>query len=200
MKHDNIPSGIDFNKLRDRAHQHSLEHGFYDGKPSNEHFLCLIVSEMMEAVEADRKGRHANRPGFELEISLPASPHEAATKEEIYDFWFQGHIKDTVEDELADVVIRCLDLAGANQINFDGIFMSLGMGLVNNGYNRPITELMWGLIGILADPTNDLAHKLQAAIIVMMGYAYNAETDLLWHIERKMEYNSHRPHKHGKKY
>ena len=50
---------VNWNKLRDWAHKTSVEHGFYEDKPSNIHFLCLIVSELMEAVEADRKNHRA---------------------------------------------------------------------------------------------------------------------------------------------
>lgn len=45
------------NELRDRAYKTACEHGFHDEELSNEHCLCLVISELMEAVEADRKGR-----------------------------------------------------------------------------------------------------------------------------------------------
>ena len=50
----------DLNKLAAEAHANAVEKGFWEGKPSNEHFLCLVISELMEAVEADR-GSHRNR-------------------------------------------------------------------------------------------------------------------------------------------
>lgn len=49
-------SNINLNELRDRAYKTACEHGFHDKRLSNEHHLCLIISELMEAVEADRKG------------------------------------------------------------------------------------------------------------------------------------------------
>lgn len=44
------------NNLRDRAYDNSCKHGFHDKKYSDEHFLMLIITEIGEAVNADRKG------------------------------------------------------------------------------------------------------------------------------------------------
>lgn len=51
---------MNLNKLRDKAYQCAVLHGWHEEKKSNRHWLCLVISELMEAVEADRKGRHAN--------------------------------------------------------------------------------------------------------------------------------------------
>ena len=48
---------MDLNELRDRAYKTACDHGFHDEELSNEHCLCLVISELMEAVEADRKGK-----------------------------------------------------------------------------------------------------------------------------------------------
>lgn len=50
-------SNIDLNILRDQAYKIACDHGFHDKELSNEHFLCLVISELMEAVQADRKGK-----------------------------------------------------------------------------------------------------------------------------------------------
>ena len=50
---------MNLNKLRDKAYQCAVAHGWHEENLSNEHFLCLVISELMEAVEADRKGKHA---------------------------------------------------------------------------------------------------------------------------------------------
>ena len=52
-------SKMNLNELRDKAYKTACEHGFHDQELSNNHFLCLVISELMEAVEADRKGRRA---------------------------------------------------------------------------------------------------------------------------------------------
>ena len=64
----------------------------------------LVITELSEAVEADRKGKRANVGCFNVfsDYNRPAG----------YAFSFESTIKDTIEDELADAVIRLLDLAG----------------------------------------------------------------------------------------
>ena len=53
-------STINLNELRDRAYKIARDHGFHDADWSNEHLLCLVISELMEAVEADRNDRLRN--------------------------------------------------------------------------------------------------------------------------------------------
>lgn len=52
-----IMEHINLNELRNRAYKTACEHGFHDKELSNEHLLCLVTSELMEAVEADRNER-----------------------------------------------------------------------------------------------------------------------------------------------
>lgn len=47
---------MNLNKLRDKAYKCAVAHGWHEEKKSNRHWLCLVISELMEAVEADRKG------------------------------------------------------------------------------------------------------------------------------------------------
>ena len=56
---------MNMNELRDLAYKNAVAHGWHEENLSDEHFLCLVISELMEAVEADRKGMHANRDVFE---------------------------------------------------------------------------------------------------------------------------------------
>ena len=45
------------NELRDRAYQCACKHGFHDKEYSDKHWLMLIITEISEAVDADRKGK-----------------------------------------------------------------------------------------------------------------------------------------------
>lgn len=104
------------NALRDRAYKNACEHGFHDTELSNEHLLCLVISELMEAVEADRKNRHSDREEYDRII------HDIPIGSAIYEYndWFriafENNIKGSVEEELADAAIRLLDLAGLRGI------------------------------------------------------------------------------------
>lgn len=92
------------NALKDKAHTWAVGHGFYDEIRPDAFYLGLVMSEAGEAVNADRKGMHADTKGFEA--------FEAAEKDFPFAENFKAHIKDSVEDEIADIVIRLLDYAG----------------------------------------------------------------------------------------
>lgn len=193
-------SRIDLNTLRDRAYKCACEHGFHDQERSNEHFLCLVVSELMEAVESDRKGKHF--PADEIE------EYNNLQKGKFYISVFKNYIKDTVEDELADAVIRLLDLSGLRDIdlsalqeplidkfNIDPEFISWKSQLENMSF----TERIFFMCSIL---TSEISINGIVKSAIMIGFL-NADIlgiDLLWHIDQKMKYNEFRPALHGKKY
>lgn len=186
---------INWNQLRDWAHKTSVEHGFYENNPSNIHFLCLIISELMEAVEADRKNQRAkthSKDGRRYEIFSDQTFHPGNIyfKEN-----FEVQIKNTLEDELADVVIRCLDLAGANSIN-----IPYGIPPAVSNPGNTFTEKIWFAVRILADSRASLTLKLHTTIGQCFQLAREYHIDLVWHIKKKMAYNSLRSPKHGKRY
>lgn len=59
---------MNLNELRDRAYKNAVAHGWHGEDKSHCHWLCLVISELMEAVEADRKGKKANKSRFNIEI------------------------------------------------------------------------------------------------------------------------------------
>lgn len=77
--------------------------------------LMLIVSELGEAIESDRKSRSANWEEFESQ--LQDHRRENIRELEGFKLAFEGNIKDTFEDEIADVIIRIFDLCGKMDID-----------------------------------------------------------------------------------
>ncbi|MGL5980777.1 MAG: hypothetical protein ACRCZY_07890, partial [Phocaeicola sp.] len=94
------------NNLRDKAYKAAKEKGFYNGNLSDKHYLCLVVTELCEAVQADRSGKRANMRAFELNQEV--HPDSIGWFAKDYELTISG----TVEDELADAVIRLLSFAG----------------------------------------------------------------------------------------
>ena len=97
-------------ELSKEIHNSNKEKGFWDKVRNFGETLMLVVTELAECMEADRKGNYAgNKPGYE-KYKLNADFDEG---------YFKLMIKDTVEDEVADGIIRLLDLSGAMNIDID---------------------------------------------------------------------------------
>lgn len=99
------------NKLRDEIHGHAISKGFWDKERETGTLLMLCVSELSEALEADRKGKFAKVKLYEAVDQIGRPSHDA--------FSFESTIKDTFEDEIADTIIRLLDLCGARGIDIE---------------------------------------------------------------------------------
>ena len=77
--------------------------------------LMLIVSELAEAQEALRKNDFTNKDRLPDLLNLTDKPEKNGEfKDE-----FGAFIKNTFEDELADAIIRILDLCGALDIDIE---------------------------------------------------------------------------------
>lgn len=90
------------NALKEQAYKTAVEHGFHEDVKPVTFYFGLVMSEAGEAINADRKGLHADAKAFEEDEAngLPFAEN------------FKKNVKDSVEDEIADIVIRLLDFAG----------------------------------------------------------------------------------------
>ena len=93
---------MEIKELLEKAHFAAKSKGFWNAPPNIGEKLMLIVSELSEALEADRKSKNADILMFEI-VERTGDDFYAA---------FSKHIKDTFEDEIADAVIRIFDLCG----------------------------------------------------------------------------------------
>lgn len=100
------------NILANEIHQNNKEKGFWDEKREIGTLLMLVVSELSEALEADRKNKHSDLYAFDYR-----EQDRECTEDVQYDF--QELIKDTFEDEIADVFIRMFDLVGHLEIDIE---------------------------------------------------------------------------------
>ena len=173
------------NYLRDKAYQCAVAHGWHEENLSDEHFLCLVISELMEAVEADRKGSHADIEAFnkyENRIDFEEN--------------FGRQIKGSVEEELADAGIRLLDLAGLRKAN-----LSITDELTIRDVS--FTEFVYCLCAYITNPDKShsdwLSEHISYSLSRLFSWCRYKDIDILWHIEQKMKYNELRPFMHGGK-
>lgn len=110
------------NELARTIYEDNKQRGFDAAKENVGQTLMLVVSELAEALEADRKGYYADVEAFESYLkycSSPASSILFRNPEEAYEESFENNIKNTFEDEMADTLIRVLDMCGALKIDIE---------------------------------------------------------------------------------
>ena len=184
-------------ELIKRAYSIAATHGFHDVDRSNAHFMMLVVSEIGEMVEADRKSRRVKLHGDDLDNTLRFNDFAPT---------FEHFVKDTLEDELADVVIRICDFLGTRHI--EPLILeetSTSDDWANLWGKDSINEQCYGLTKIITHidedtSIDDISRLLGASLAWCFDFADFHKFDLLWHVEQKMRYNETRSIRHGKNY
>ena len=187
----------ELNALKERAYKTAVAHGFHEEEKPDAYWLGLVMSEMGEAINADRKGMHADVVLFNDDLGkLPFKES------------FEAHIKDTVEDEIADIVIRMLDFAGLRgyklMVTAECSFASIT--IVGTFIKNGLPGTLFHLIGILSDSLDDNTTEVTVRVIInIISDCFDKMTggsdhDLWWFVEKKMKYNEQRPMLNGKRY
>lgn len=185
---------MNLNELRDEAYSIAKANGWHEQEHSDEHFIMLIITEIAEAVQADRKDKHADIAKFK-EWQGNSLPLSEETRIRRFKEDFEAYIKNSVEDELADVVIRCLDLAGLRKVELPPIRVG------HSNIRMDFTAFCFNTVHVAAMTKVPLKERLENIIERIFVYCESKSIDIGWFIEQKMKYNRLRPYMHGgKKY
>lgn len=188
----------ELNALKDKAYKTAVAHGFHEEERPDAYWFGLVMSEMGEAINADRKGLHADTKRFEEVMAMRCITPRVA---------FEENIKDSVEDELADIIIWLLDFAGMK-----GYKLYLDRDSFPDCHDALRTFEESGLPGlffIIMDNLSDAfdCGELQTCIydiICFFGDWFEKVTgsdhDLWWFVKQKMKYNETRAMLNGKRY
>lgn len=179
-------------------HENAVKHGWWDTKRSTGEVIALIHSELSEALEEARD----NRP---MMYVLGPNGEEICTP-----CYFNGRKPEGVAVELADAVIRVLDMAehvGMPLRDYDAVRQEWESV-------RDVAPKIFGdfctSIAFVHSIVSDLlrasiegdANEAISAVLGIIAYIeeYLAHRGLdLWQvIELKHNYNKGRPYKHGK--
>lgn len=98
---------MNFNELAKQIHEGNAARGFWEDERKLTEVVMLTVCELAEAIEADRGGKWVAESDL---IRYVNNPTPAV---------FRETIKDTVEDEIADAMIRLLDFSHKFGIDLD---------------------------------------------------------------------------------
>lgn len=121
----NMPLCKGLNQSAQKIFQNNKAKGFWDNEKNIGELLMLVTSELGEAMEAHRKGRFAEVKKFDEALIKSKITNEDPrysgniSSEIAYANHFKTWIKDTFEDEIADAVIRLLDLSAGLGIDLE---------------------------------------------------------------------------------
>lgn len=184
-------------KLQKEVHQIATEHGWHEEKKSNGLWMCLVMTEVAEAVEADRKGLFGMTADWKNLVENERKSRDA----EDFDAWlnkFQdAYINKSREAEMADIVIRLLDFANEAYGDKMGWYGWSGSAPINN--NDPIEDFPKNAINFVKFVLGSSPAQIVTSIKFVYIWAEQLGFDLDWHIDMKMQFNRTRPYKHGGK-
>lgn len=195
---------MDIKKLSRSIHKNNKSKGFWDKARNEGEVLMLVVTEISECLEADRKGHNGSIQLFEIDMARQSKfKYSKKRKLEIKRDFFEKHIKDSVGDELADAFIRMCDYCVGFKIDID--MESIERAAKTNGLEEKklenLGEELLGICGMLDNMHRSM--KLAYARLIFAHLIWLAEQlriPLEAHVKLKMWYNSTRPKMHGKKY
>lgn len=187
---------IKLNDLSQRAYETAKANGFHDEEHPLEHHLCLIITEIVEMVQADRKKRRIVMGAEGLKHIWDLNNNDKKLIRAMYDEFLCG----TFEEEVADTIIRVCDLA---QLLEATLIIDTDIKYIKTDVSRLQTT---GFAFILIQTiTNRMYHSdipllLKMVVEQMLLFAFSrgmTEREVFDTIEMKMEYNETRPAKHN---
>lgn len=187
-----------------QAHSTAKEKGFWNDVTIQFQDQCiiLIISEVTEALEALRKSNFGQIDKFNNCVS-----------DETFQSCFVDYIKDSFQDEMADVCIRIFDYAGGFKMDKEKRNKGIQHSSLIKHYAAEreilagekvehIPSYLLGIIRTLTDLKYGVWHtqylgEVLGKIHHLMDFLGH---DLEAHIELKMKYNATRGFKHGKSF
>ncbi len=190
-------------QLSSQAYDTAKAQGFYTDRTNITTALMLIITEMAEAVQADRKNKHGSIDDYESWLGT--------SEEHAYEYSLEG----TVESEFSDIAIRILSLLGwyndKHPVEFYQDTQLLNrINLSECKFTHDHLDLPRGLFRILSEtitlsdaeynPDWVITDLLQDTLCQVLALANYLGIDIISHIHLKMQYNEYRDHLHGYKY
>lgn len=159
--------------------------------------LMLVITEISEAVEALREKRFAVWKTYDNHNKIFNSDcgiERNRSKQVI----FEKYIKDTFEDEIADVFIRLFDLCGYLGIDIEKEIPDAIIKVETDNMMYCLLDITERIINIY--PEDGRESVIGYTIAALLAFCNHNNIDIEKHITAKMQYNKTRPKKHGKEF
>lgn len=205
----------ELNKMIAAANDIAEKQGLQEKNLSDNHYLMMIITEIVEAIQADRSGNKAMMKSFNVLVKEKGDdanfifPDGFGKERENFIFAYEKYIEGTVDGELADIVIRTMSFFGLRGMKFSPIEdLDASKAKESEEYFKgcSFTEAALYLTQSFATHYDGLykdkvfVDDLSYSVAFIFEWARYLKIDLMRHIKLKMKYNSMREYKHGKKY
>lgn len=182
-----------FNELIKLAYKNAVEKGWWSAKRNPHEMIMLMISELSEGIEAHRKNKRADVKAFDEEIKEYPNGFVNA---------FRTHIKDTVEDEFADTLIRIADTCGGYEVNELSIMDDPSLSWIPDvNFGENLLNITRDLCCIYDNDQNTIIKEaVEDVVDSILGICSEMEIDIWNHISMKQMFNETRERKHGKLY
>ena len=189
-------------------HQQNKARGFWQSTTpeSFANAYMLIISEAAEVIEAERKG--APRADTSIFAEMQAHGYTWENSPTNCYAFYQEKIKGSIEEEVADVAIRLLDLIGALDLHLTESTTAYILAAMPPQTASIATQLL-GICADLIRAYEAFQHPdikefeqfyLERALAKTFAIASSQGIDLKTHIHHKLMFNQNRPYRHGKNF
>lgn len=206
MKTFRIPISL----LAKKAYETAKDKGFWTASTNLIEKRMLIICELAEAVEAHRKDRFADEDSLLDDYTDRCSDGALKMLEKkkelkiisfedskIFKEVYEKHIRGTVEEELADAFIRCLDLIARTYELFDIKLSQLDEHIKKPHGASFVDNFAENCYTIEREVKEKQTEKV---LSMLLDFGEHLDIELLEHVTMKMTYNNFRAKLHGKKY
>jgi len=167
------------NKLRDKCHEIACNLGWHKEAHSKGECGMFVIIELSDAVKANLNDRHANKKGF-CEFKPDYS----------FEFRYNAYIQNTVEENLADAIIRCLDLAAVWSVDIKNLDRYIHPFYQVTPYFDPtFPEFIEDVITEFSKKYFSGEKRANNLIISILSYSKENDIDILWYLEQRIAYN-----------
>lgn len=187
-------------KLAKEALEDSINHGYEDHRKPVSRICTKAICEVAEAVSAYRDNRMASIRGFIRSNQINDKQPEHPSYDDNFVTNYRTRVKDTVQDEMTDVVIYMLVLIASfdeKQYKIDS-----GTDIVRFPQSNDFIYSAGNLITIInfipASP-DPIASAIRVIAFIESWMHVVTGDDLEWMLRYKMRFNKLRPYRHGRK-